>query len=68
MRRREFMSLVGSVAAWPLAARAQQRDRIRQIGVLSPFSENDPETKTRLAAFKERLEQLGWTEGRNIRI
>ena len=53
---------------WPLAARAQQRDRIRQIGVLSPFSGNDPETKTRLAAFKERLEQLGWTEGRNIRI
>jgi putative tryptophan/tyrosine transport system substrate-binding protein len=68
MRRREFMSLVGSAVAWPLTARAQQRDRIRQIAVLSPFSENDPETKTRLAAFKERLEQLGWTEGRNITI
>ena len=68
MQRREFVSLVGSAAAWPLAARAQQRDRIRQIGVLSPFSENDPETKTRLTAFKERLEQLGWTDGRNVRI
>ena len=68
MRRREFITLIGAAAAWPLAARAQQRDRIRQIGVLSPFSENDSETKTRLTAFKERLEQLGWTDGRNVRI
>jgi putative tryptophan/tyrosine transport system substrate-binding protein len=58
MRRREFVSLLGGgVAAWPLRARGQQRDRVRQIGLLSPFSENDPETKARLAAFKERLEQ-----------
>jgi hypothetical protein len=56
MRRREFVSLLGGgVAAWPLRARGQQRDRVRQIGLLSPFSEN--ETKARLAAFKERLEQ-----------
>jgi len=69
MRRREFTKFLGvSAVAWPLTARAQQRDRVRQIGVLSPFSENDSETKARLAAFKERLEQLGWTEGRNIKI
>ena len=69
MRRREFISLLGStVAAWPLPARGQQRDRVRQIGVLSPFSENDPETKAKLVALKERLERLGWTDGRNVRI
>src|SRR5262245_27684167 len=68
MRRREFMTFIGGAAAWPLAARAQQRDHVRQIGLLSPFSANDSETKTRLAAFKERLEQLGWIEGRNIKI
>src|SRR5262249_58303526 len=69
MRRREFVSLLGgALAAWPLTAHGQQRDRVRQIGLLSRFSENDPETKARLAAFKERLEQLGWTDGRNIKI
>jgi putative tryptophan/tyrosine transport system substrate-binding protein len=69
MRRREFITLLGvAVTAWPLTARAQQRDRVRQIGVLSPFSENDSETKARLAAFKERLEQLGWIDGRNSKI
>ena len=68
MRRREFFGVFGIVVAWPLAARAQQRDRIRQIGLLSPFSESGPETKARLAAFKQRLEQLGWSEGRNIKI
>jgi putative ABC transport system substrate-binding protein len=69
LRRRDFIKVVGGTAvAWPLTARAQQRDRIRQIGLLSPFSENDSETKARLTAFKERLEQLGWTNGRNVRI
>jgi putative ABC transport system substrate-binding protein len=69
MQRREFVSLLGGgVAVWPLMARGQQRDRVRQIGLLSPFSENDPETKARLAALKEGLERLGWTDGRNIRI
>jgi putative ABC transport system substrate-binding protein len=69
MRRRDFIKFlsVGSVT-WPLTAHGQQRDRVRKIGVLSPFSENDSETKARLAAFKEQLEQLGWTEGRNIKI
>ena len=69
MRRREFLGVLGgAVAAWALTARGQQRDRIRQIGLLSPFSESDPETKARLAAFKERLEKLGWSDGRNIKI
>src|SRR5262245_39378083 len=69
MRRREFIKLLGvSAVAWPLTARGQQRDRVRQIGVLSPFSETDPETKAKLAALKDRLEQLGWIDGRNIRI
>ena len=69
MKRREFLSLLGgAVPTWPVTARGQQRDRVRQIGVLSPFSENDPETKTRLAVLKDRLERLGWTDGRNIRI
>ena len=69
MRRREFMALVGSaVATSPLAAHAQQRGPVRRIGFLSPFSENDPETKARLVAFHQRLKALGWTEGGNIRI
>src|SRR5262245_43686671 len=69
MRRREFINLLGvSAVAWPLTARGQQRDRVRQIGLLSPFSESDAETKAGLAACKERLGQLGWTDGRNVRI
>jgi len=69
MKRCEFLSVFGgAVVAWPLTARGQQRDRVRQIGVLSPFSEKDPETKAKLAALKERLERLGWTDGRNVRI
>jgi putative tryptophan/tyrosine transport system substrate-binding protein len=68
MRRREFIKVVGAAAAWPLSAHGQQRDRVRQIAVLSPFSENDPETKAKLAALKDGLERLGWTNGRNIRI
>jgi putative tryptophan/tyrosine transport system substrate-binding protein len=70
MRRRDFVKVIGGTAvSWPLTARAQQRDRIRRIGLLSPFGdENDPETQTKIAAFKQRLQGLGWTEGRNIRI
>ncbi|MGC1826851.1 MAG: ABC transporter substrate binding protein, partial [Pseudolabrys sp.] len=69
MRRREFISLLGGVvAAWPLAARAQQPDRIRRIGVLMAYAEDNPEGKPRLAAFAQGLEKLGWTDGRNIRI
>jgi hypothetical protein len=69
MRRREFISLIGGVAvAWPLAARAQQSDRVRVIGSLNILAEDDPEAKLRMAAFKQGLQQLGWTEGSNVRI
>ena len=69
MKRREFMTLLGGAAVvWPLAARAQQPERVRRIGVLIGYAENDPETQARLAAFRQGIEQLGWTEGRNVRI
>src|SRR6516164_9997139 len=67
MRRREFIAGLGSAAAWPLAARAQQGDRVRRIGVLMPFDENDPEAKTYVSAFVQALADLGWTDGRNVR-
>ena len=65
LRRREFIGLFGGAAAWPVAARAQQGDRIRRIGVLVPFDETDPWYKPRLSAFTQALADLGWTEGRN---
>ena len=69
MKRREFITLFGgAAAAWPLAARAQQSERMRRIGVLGGFAENDPEIKARLAGFRQGLERLGWSEGRNVRI
>jgi putative ABC transport system substrate-binding protein len=69
MRRRDFIALLGStVAAWPLAARAQQGERTRRIGVLSVFPEDDPEMVARLAVFEQALQALGWTVGRNLRI
>jgi putative ABC transport system substrate-binding protein len=69
MKRREFITLLGSAAAaWPLAARAQQPDRVRRIGVLMHLPENDPETQARVRALLEGLQQLGWTDGRNVRI
>jgi putative tryptophan/tyrosine transport system substrate-binding protein len=68
MRRRTFITLLGSAAAWPLAASAQQPDRVRRIGVLMHLPENDPETQARVRALLERLQQLGWTDGRNVRI
>src|SRR5215475_32007 len=68
MRRRDFITLVGgAAAAWPLAARAQQGDRVRRIAVLMPFEENDPEGKLRYSAFTQALADLGWTDGRNVR-
>ena len=68
MRRREFMTLLsGAAAAWPLAARAQP-DRVRRIGVLMAHAESDPEFQAYLTTFREELQKLGWTEGRNIRI
>jgi ABC-type uncharacterized transport system substrate-binding protein len=68
MKRREFISLLGGAAAWPLAARAQQPDRVRRIGVFIALSADDPEWQTRLAAFHQGLHGLGWSVGRNIRI
>jgi putative ABC transport system substrate-binding protein len=68
MRRREFITLVGSAAVWPLAARAQQNERMRRIGILMGYAENDREAQAWVAAFREVLQKLGWTEGRNIRI
>ena len=64
MRRRQFITLLGGAAAWPLAARGQQGDRVRRIGVLMPFDENDPEGKRRLSAFTQALADLGWTADR----
>src|SRR5260370_36456801 len=68
MKRREFITLLGGAAAWPLAARAQQRERMRRIGALMGLPENDPEVKAWIAAFQQELEKLGWSEGRNVRI
>jgi putative tryptophan/tyrosine transport system substrate-binding protein len=69
MRRREFVTLLGSAAAaWPLAARAQQNEGVRRIGVLMPLAEDDAEGQARLTAFLQGLRELGWTDGRNVRI
>jgi len=69
MRRREFIGMVGGAAAWPIAARAQQQgDRVRRIGALMPIDENDPVAKTWLSVFTQTLADLGWTDGRNMRI
>ena len=69
IRRRDFITLLGgAAAAWPLAARAQQGERVRRIGVLMPFDENDPVWKPRLSAFTQALADLGWTDGRNVRM
>jgi putative ABC transport system substrate-binding protein len=68
MRRRDFITLLGGAAAWPLSARAQQPDRIRRVGVLIGLAEDDPESKPRLGAFRQGLEKLGWSEGRNIHL
>ena len=68
IRRREFIMVLGAAAAWPLAARAQQGDRVRRIGVLSPYDENEPGAKAQLSAFTQALAGLGWTDGRNVRM
>ena len=69
MRRREFITLLGSAAAaWPLAARAQQPERMRRIGALMYLAADDPDSPTLVAAFARGLQELGWVEGRNIQI
>src|SRR6516162_4558548 len=68
IRRRKFLATLGGAAAWPLVARAQQPDQVPAIGMLIGYAEDDPETQARLAGFREGLGQLGWIEGRNVRI
>ena len=68
LKRRTFITLIGGAVAWPLAARAQQLDRMRLIGVLMGFAESDPAAQSWLAAFRNALTQLGWSEGNNLRI
>jgi putative ABC transport system substrate-binding protein len=68
MKRREFITLVGGAAAWPFAAHAQRSERIRRVGVIMGFAEDDEVWQTYLATFRQGLQELGWTEGRNIRF
>ncbi len=69
MKRRQFIALLGGgAAAWPLAARAQQGERVQRIGVLVSIAPDDPEAQARVAAFIHELQQLGWADGRNLRI
>jgi putative tryptophan/tyrosine transport system substrate-binding protein len=68
VKRRQFITLLGGAAAWPIASRAQQGDRMRRIGVLMSLAETDPEAQARIAAFRKGLQTLGWAEGRNVRI
>jgi putative tryptophan/tyrosine transport system substrate-binding protein len=69
MKRREVITLLGGVAAgWPVAAHAQQAERMRRIGVLIAFAESDRQAQARVAAFREELQKLGWSEGRNVHI
>ena len=68
MKRRDLFTLLGGAAAWPLTARAQQPQRIRRIGVFMPGMADDPEGQARNAAFLQRLGELGWIVGRNVRI
>jgi putative ABC transport system substrate-binding protein len=68
MRRREFTTLLGSAAAWPFAARAQQSERVRRVGALILYAESDPQTQRIITAFQQGMEKLGWTFGRNLRV
>ena len=66
--RREFITLIGGAAAWPLAAQAQQPERVRRVGVLVNLAADDPLGQARVAAFVRGLQAAGWSEGRNVRI
>jgi putative ABC transport system substrate-binding protein len=68
MRRRDFIIAVGSVAAWPLVARAQRPERIRRVGVLTGLAQDDPEAQARIKAFQQRLRELGWTDGHDVQV
>jgi putative tryptophan/tyrosine transport system substrate-binding protein len=68
LKRREFITLIGGAAAWPLNVGAQQPDRVRHVGVITGAAASDPNIQARYTAFVERLQQLGWTVGRNVRL
>src|SRR5215510_6411183 len=68
MRRREFIILLGSAAAWPVVSKAQQAERVRLVGMISALGSDDPENQTRRAVFEQTLQQLGWTVGRDLKI
>ena len=68
MNRRDFITLLGGAAAWPLAARGQQPDRVRRIGILMYLASDDADAQSRNAAFLQGLQELGWAVGRNVRI
>ncbi|MFL5098749.1 MAG: ABC transporter substrate-binding protein, partial [Xanthobacteraceae bacterium] len=68
MRRREFITLLGGMVAWPFAVRAQQGERIRKIGVLMGIAESNPQSAPRVKGMREELRQLGWTEGHNLQM
>jgi len=68
MERREFITLLGGAAVWPISVRAQEVDRARRIGVLMGYPESDAEAQNYIAAFRDGLHKLGWTDGRNVRI
>ena len=68
MRRREFITLIGGAAAWPVTARGQQRDRVRKIGLLIENAADDPQMQRRIGVFRRELERLGWVEGDNVRF
>jgi putative ABC transport system substrate-binding protein len=66
LKRREFITLVGGAAVWPLGARAQEGDRVRRVGVFIDLAEDDQEGQRRVIAFREGMKALGWVKGRNI--
>jgi putative tryptophan/tyrosine transport system substrate-binding protein len=68
IERRKFLATLGGAAAWPLAAGAQQAERVRRVAFLHVYAENDPEVLPRIVAFRQGLEALGWTENRNIQV
>jgi putative ABC transport system substrate-binding protein len=68
MRRREFLGILGGAAAWPVASKAQQPERVRNIGMLNILGSDDPEAQARRAVFEQTLQQLGWMVGRDLKI
>src|SRR5262245_51558519 len=68
IRRRELIVALGGAVAWPVAARAERRERMRRIGIVMPFAKGDSEGEARIRAFKQELAKLGWTDGSNIQF